>query len=243
MLGDSTPEPWSGNVGEDLAPRLAEKVRTGEATGPAGTGRTSALAREGRDTRPRMAGNAAVTRWVRERGATPAPPNAAVQRAPQDGKSTRTKKALAKQKALAPNDPFVHTLHHIVPRSMLAAFAGHLTPAQRKLVVQLVGPHAKKAFPTPDDSLGAVAKALRSLPANVVLGPDPTGRKDDSGAQPDDNYADELTSEFVQPLIAASREHDNFAAGGVGLDRNRAAWSGDPARGRARRPAPLEPLL
>jgi hypothetical protein len=224
----------------------------------------------------RMAGNAAVTRWVRERRATPAPPTAAVQRAPQDWKNTPTKKALANKKALAPNDPFVHTLHHIVPKSTLAAFAGHLTPGQRKLVVQLVGPHAKKAFTTPNDSLAAVTKALQNLPANVVLGPDPANREDDPGAQPDYNYADdgsitprsehlekayefmnrklnggtpvtitnaELTSEFVQPLIDASKAHNNFAAGGVGLDRNRAAWSGDPAQGQARRPAPLEPLL
>ena len=224
----------------------------------------------------RMAGNAAVTRWVCERRATPAPPTAAVQRAPQDWKSTATKKALAKEKALAPNDPFVHTLHHIVPKSKLAALAGRLTPAQRTLVVQLVGPHAKKAFTTTNDSLAAVTKALQNLPANVVLGPDPTHREDDPGGQPDYNYADdgsitprsehlekayefmnrkingatavtitdaELTTEFIQPLIDASQEHDNFAAGGVGLDRSRAAWSGDPAQGQARRPAPLEPLL
>jgi hypothetical protein len=158
----------------------------------------------------------------------------------------------------------------------LTAFAGHLTPAQRKLVVQLLGPHATKAFTTTNDSLAAVTKALRNLPANVVLGPDPADREDDPGAQPDFNYADdgsitprsehlekayefmnrklnggasvtitnaELTDEFVQPLIDASQEHDKFAAGGVGLDRNRAAWSGDPSQGQARRPAPLEPLL
>jgi hypothetical protein len=183
---------------------------------------------------------------------------------------------LANETALAPNDPFVHTLHHIVPKSMLSAFAGHLTPAQRTLVVRLVGPHAKKAFTTTTDSLAAVTKALQNLPANVVLGPDPANREDDPGAQPDYNYADdgsitprsehlekacefmsrklgggtpvaitddELTSQFIQPLIDASQEHDKFAAGGVGLDRSRAAWSGDPAQGQARRPAPLEPLL
>jgi hypothetical protein len=224
----------------------------------------------------RMAGNAAVTRWLRERGATSAAPTASVQRAPQDWKGTATKKALAKEKTLAPNDPFVHTLHHIVPKSMLATFAGILTPAQRTLVVQQVGPHANKAFTTTNNSLAAVTKALQNLPANVVLGPDPADRKDDPGAQPDYNYADdgsitprsehlekayefmnrkinggtpvtitnaELTTEFIQPLIDASQQHNNVAGGGVGLDRSRAAWSGDPAQGQARRPAPLEPLL
>ncbi|GAA1199752.1 hypothetical protein [Pseudonocardia alaniniphila] len=181
-----------------------------------------------------------------------------------------------KEKALAPNDPFVQALHHIVPKSMLATFAGHLTPDQRTLVVQLVGPHADKAFTTTNDSLAAVTKALQNLPANLVLGPDPAKRTDDPGAQPDYNYADdgsitprseylemayefmnrkinggtpvtitdaELTEEFVRPLIDACQEHDKFAAGRVGLDPNRTAWSGDPAQGQARRPAPLEPLL
>ncbi|MFD1518824.1 hypothetical protein [Pseudonocardia yunnanensis] len=224
----------------------------------------------------RMAGNAAVSRWLGERRATPASPTAAIQRAPQDWKGTATKKALANEKVLAPNDPFVHTLHHIVPKSMLATFAGLLTPAQRTLVVQEVGPHANKAFTTTNDNLAAVTKALQNLPANFVLGPDPADREDDPGAQPDYNYADdgsitprsehlekayefmnrkinggtpvtitdaELTDEFIQPLIDASEEHNKVAAGGVGLDRGRAAWSGDPAHGQARRPAPIEPLL
>ena len=220
------------------------------------------------------AGNAAVTRWVRERRATPAPPTAAVQRAP-DWKNNPMKAALGAEKALAPNDPFVHTLHHIVPKSTLAAFAGLLTPAQRTLVVQKVGPHAQKAFTTTNDDLAAVSKALRNLPANVVLGPKPEARNDDPDSDPDYNYEDdgsitprsehlqkayefmnrkitgvtpvtitnaELTSEFIQPLIDASKEHNKFAAGGVGLDRSRAAWSGDPTQKQAHRRR-LEPLL
>jgi len=125
----------------------------------------------------RMAGNAAVTRWVRERRATPAPPTAAVQRAPQDWKNTATKKALANEKALAPNDPFVHTLHHIVPKSMLAALAGHLTPAQRTLVVQLVGPHAKKAFTRPTTaSLPSPRPCRTSRPTSSSVPTRPTER-------------------------------------------------------------------
>jgi hypothetical protein len=38
VLGDSKPEPWSGNVGDDLAPRVTERVRAGEPTGSAGAG-------------------------------------------------------------------------------------------------------------------------------------------------------------------------------------------------------------
>jgi hypothetical protein len=220
------------------------------------------------------AGNAAVTRWVREWRASPAPPTAAVQRAPQDWKNNPTKAALAAEKALAPNDPLVHTLHHILPKSKLADFARLLTAFQRTLVVQKVRPHAPKAFTTTNDDLAAVTKALQNLPANVVLGPKPEDRESDPGAKPDYNYADdgsitprsehlekayefmnrklnggtitdaELTSEFIQPLIDAAQVHNRFAAGGVGLDRNRAAWSGDPAQGqKARRPASLGPLF
>ncbi|WP_433287623.1 hypothetical protein ACQPZQ_33790 [Pseudonocardia sp. CA-142604] len=36
VLADSKPEPWSGNVGDDLAPRVTERVRAGERPGSAG---------------------------------------------------------------------------------------------------------------------------------------------------------------------------------------------------------------
>jgi hypothetical protein len=52
----------------------------------------------------------------------------------------------------------------------------------------------------------------------------------------------ELSSEFIQPLIDASMEHNKFAVAGVGLDRSRAAWFGDPTQKQAHRRR-LEPLL
>ncbi|SDC00859.1 protein of unknown function [Streptomyces prasinopilosus] len=114
-----------------------------------------------------------------------------VQRAP-DWKNNPTKNALAAQKAAHPGDALVHTLHHIVPKSLLEQFARLLSPAQLTQVVNALQPHAPSAFTTPQASLGAVSKALKNLPANFALGPEPAGRSDDPGSSgPDLNYSTE----------------------------------------------------
>jgi hypothetical protein len=59
----------------------------------------------------------------------------------------------------------------------------------------------------------------------------------------------ELMAEFITPLQRASYLHQYIAGGGtafnpgVGLDPDRARWSGDPAAHTARHPKPLEPLI
>ncbi|MEV0090292.1 DUF4157 domain-containing protein [Streptomyces sp. NPDC050738] len=105
----------------------------------------------------------------------------AVQRAP-DWKNTPTKNALAAQKALAPLDPLINTLHHIVPKSDLAEFASWLDAAQLASVVSTLRPVAATAFTSTAGSLNAVSKALKNVPANLVLGPRPETRMDDPGS-------------------------------------------------------------
>ncbi|GAA1323105.1 hypothetical protein GCM10009610_54000 [Pseudonocardia xinjiangensis] len=222
----------------------------------------------------RSAGNAALCRWI---GETRNPTT--VQRN-YDWKNTPTKKALKGQKTLAPNDPLVHSLHHIVPKSMLEDFAHLLHPAQMVQVVNALRPHAPTAITMSTGSYtqagvpaDAVAKALKNLPANFVLGPDPRARADDPGAQPDYNYADDgsitprseelgRVYEFIRSKIASGAQVPttelvdefitplvtasrlhNARARSGPIDPNRATWSGDPAQGNARRIAPPGSLL
>ncbi|MET8949954.1 eCIS core domain-containing protein [Streptomyces sp. NPDC004393] len=107
-------------------------------------------------------------------------------------KNNRTQKALRTKKGERPGDPLVHTLHHIVPKSLLQDFAGLLSDAQRARVVTVLQPLAPTAFTSPSTQLDAVSKALKNIPANFALGPEPGNRNDDPGnAGPDLNYSTE----------------------------------------------------
>lgn len=136
-------------------------------------------------------GNAAVVQMLRQDAAsgtgTGAGPTT-VQRA-GDWKNNPTKNALAGAKTAAPNNPLVHTLHHIVPKSLLERFAALLTQDQLDDVVTALAPYAPTAFTTPNTQLNAVAKALKNVPANFAVGPDPQYRNDDPGSSgPDLNF-------------------------------------------------------
>lgn len=112
-----------------------------------------------------------------------------VQRA-GDWKNNPTKNALAAQKAANPGNALVHTLHHIVPKSLLEKFAGLLTPGQLTDVVTALAPVAPTAFTSNSAQLNAVSKALKNVPANFALGPEPAVRNDDPGSGgPDLNFA------------------------------------------------------
>ncbi|WP_406097279.1 DUF4157 domain-containing protein [Streptomyces sp. NBC_01013] len=111
-----------------------------------------------------------------------------VQRA-GDWKNNPTKNALAAEKAANPGNALVHTLHHIVPKSLLEKFAALLTQPQLTDVVTALAPVAPTAFTTTSDQLAAVTKALKNLPANFALGPAPGDRNDDPGSSgPDLNF-------------------------------------------------------
>ncbi|MFJ8855586.1 hypothetical protein [Streptomyces sp. NPDC102437] len=129
-------------------------------------------------------GNAAVVQMLRQGagsgtgdGAGPTP----VQRA-GDWKNNPTKNALATEKAANPGNALVHTLHHIVPKSLLEKFAGLLTATQLTDVVTALAPVAPTAFTSNSAQLNAVSKALKNVPANFALGPEPAVRNDDPGS-------------------------------------------------------------
>ncbi|MGW2176721.1 eCIS core domain-containing protein [Streptomyces sp. NPDC001732] len=129
----------------------------------------------------------------REKPESHAPSTAgtAVQRA-GDWKNNPTKNALAAEKAANPGNALVHTLHHIVPKSLLERFAGLLTPAQLTDVVTALGPVAPTAFTSTSAQLNAVSKALKNIPANFALGPAPADRNDDPGSSgPDLNFTED----------------------------------------------------
>ncbi|MEV6164283.1 DUF4157 domain-containing protein [Streptomyces sp. NPDC052052] len=114
-----------------------------------------------------------------------------VQRA-GDWKNNPTKNALAAEKAANPGNALVHTLHHIVPKSLLGDFAALLTATQLTDVVTELAPHAPTAFTTASAQAGAVSKALKNVPANFALGPEPAVRNDDPGSSgPDLNYTED----------------------------------------------------
>ncbi|MGW1404961.1 eCIS core domain-containing protein [Streptomyces sp. NPDC002403] len=129
----------------------------------------------------------------REESASHAPSTAgaSVQRA-GDWKNNPTKNALAAEKAANPGNALVHTLHHIVPKSLLEKFAGLLTPGQLTDVVTALAPVAPTAFTTNSSQLPSVSKALKNVPANFALGPEPAVRNDDPGSSgPDLNFAED----------------------------------------------------
>ncbi|MFJ2878786.1 DUF4157 domain-containing protein [Streptomyces sp. NPDC086796] len=129
----------------------------------------------------------------REQPALHAPSTAgtAVQRA-GDWKNNPTKNALAAEKAANPGNALVHTLHHIVPKSLLEQFAGLLTPAQLTSVVTALAPLAPTAFTTNSTQPASVSKALKNVPANFALGPAPGDRNDDPGnSGPDLNFTED----------------------------------------------------
>lgn len=136
-------------------------------------------------------GNAAVVQMLRQdaasgtgNGAGPTP----VQRA-GDWKNNPTKNALATEKAANRGNALVHTLHHIVPKSLLEKFAGLLTATQLTDVVTALAPVAPTAFTSNSAQLNAVSKALKNVPANFALGPEPAVRNDDPGSGgPDLNF-------------------------------------------------------
>ncbi|WP_373302398.1 eCIS core domain-containing protein [Streptomyces gelaticus] len=129
----------------------------------------------------------------REESASHAPSTTgtSVQRA-GDWKNNPTKNALAAEKAANPGNALVHTLHHIVPKSLLERFAGLLTSAQLTDVVTALGPVAPTAFTSNSSQLNAVSKALKNVPANFALGPEPAVRNDDPGSSgPDLNFTED----------------------------------------------------
>lgn len=114
-----------------------------------------------------------------------------VQRA-GDWKNNPTKNALSDAKKANPGNALVHTLHHIVPKSLLEKFAGLLTPTQLTDVVTALAPVAPTAFTTNNNQLTSVSKALKNVPANFALGPEPAVRSDDPGSSgPDLNFAED----------------------------------------------------
>ncbi|MEV8566754.1 hypothetical protein AB0436_14465 [Streptomyces sp. NPDC051322] len=227
----------------------------------------------------RSIGNAAVSRLIEQdrhqhgAGCGHQQDAPAVQRA-GDWKNKQTKGALKALKQQHPGDPLVHTLHHIAPKSKLAEFAAMLTATQRGDVVKALKPHAPTAFTTGSSSLQAVSDALKNLPANYAVGPEPGNRTDDPGAGIDPNYDREgaitprseeleqlntliagLTSRpagtpvspaelhtFIAHAVAACQAHNSITGGGVGLDRDRVQWHGDPATRSSRRTGTLSPL-
>ncbi|MFE7105325.1 DUF4157 domain-containing protein [Streptomyces sp. NPDC057575] len=121
----------------------------------------------------------------------PSTAGTSVQRA-GDWKNNPTKNALAAEKAANPGNALVHTLHHIVPKSTLEKFAGLLTATQLTDVVTALQPVAPTAFTSNSAQLNAVSKALKNLPANFALGPEPAVRNDDPGSSgPDLNFTED----------------------------------------------------
>jgi hypothetical protein len=113
-------------------------------------------------------------------------------------KSDSTATAVRAVKRSRQNDPFVDTLHHIIPKEKLRFFTQLLEPQQIQFVATSLAPIAPSAFPaTPLGFDGGarnfteyLEKALQNLPANYVIGPKPYEREDDPIKDPDYNYGE-----------------------------------------------------